>query len=136
MLCTFLSNNNNNNIININIASPYFGATFFIFFIYIIRVISPHFLPPQVKRIATCTASNRVAAEVVNNIADKLLTRRLSLKLNYRCPGVLLLLDCCFSSTVTSKVMSGRSVNLTTLFLGRLRPPKRLTITSCTYFRQ
>ena len=25
------------------------------------------------------------------------------------------------------KVMSGRSVNLTTLFLGRLRPPKRLT---------
>ena len=26
-----------------------------------------------------------------------------------------------------SKVMSGRSVNLTTLFLGRLRPPKRLT---------
>ena len=36
----------------------------------------------------------------------------------------------------TSKVMSGRSVNLTTLFLGRLRPPKRLTSTSCTYFRQ
>ena len=34
------------------------------------------------------------------------------------------------------KVMSGRSVNLTTLFLGRLRPPKRLTSTSCTYFRQ
>ena len=29
-----------------------------------------------------------------------------------------------------------RSVNLTTLFLGRLRPPKRLTSTSCTYFRQ
>ena len=28
------------------------------------------------------------------------------------------------------------SVNLTTLFLGRLRPPKRLTSTSCTYFRQ
>ena len=28
--------------------------------------------------------------------------------------------------------MSGRSVNLTTLFLGRLRPPKRLTSTSCT----
>ena len=26
--------------------------------------------------------------------------------------------------------------NLTTLFMGRLRPPKRLTITSCTYFRQ
>ena len=35
-----------------------------------------------------------------------------------------------------AKVMSGRSVNLTTLFLGRLRPPKRLTSTSCTYFRQ
>ena len=28
------------------------------------------------------------------------------------------------------------AVNLTTLFLGRLRPPKRLTSTSCTYFRQ
>ena len=33
-----------------------------------------------------------------------------------------------------AKVMSGRSVNLTTLFLGRLRPPKRLTSTSCTSF--
>ena len=33
-------------------------------------------------------------------------------------------------------VMSGRSVNLPTLFLGRLRPPKRLTSTLCTYFRQ
>ena len=32
--------------------------------------------------------------------------------------------------------MSGRPVNLTTLFLARLRPPKRLTSTSCTYFRQ
>ena len=30
----------------------------------------------------------------------------------------------------------GRSVNVTTLFLGRLRPPKRLTSTSCTYFHQ
>ena len=40
-------------------------------------------------------------------------------------------LDC-----FTSKVMWGQSVNLTTLFLGRLRPPKRLTSTSCTYFRQ
>ena len=30
---------------------------------------------------------------------------------------------CCFTSTVTSKVMSGWSVNLTTLFLGWLRPP-------------
>ena len=27
-------------------------------------------------------------------------------------------------------------LSLTTLFLGRLRPPKRLTSTSCTYFRQ
>ena len=36
----------------------------------------------------------------------------------------------------TSKVMSGRSVNLTTLFLGRLRPPKRLTSTSCIYLCQ
>ena len=33
-------------------------------------------------------------------------------------------------------VMSGRSVNLPTLFLGRLRPPKRLISTLCTYFRQ
>ena len=33
-------------------------------------------------------------------------------------------------------VMSGRSINLTTLFLGRLRPPKLLTSTKCTYFRQ
>ena len=32
--------------------------------------------------------------------------------------------------------MSGRSVNLTTPFLGRLRPPKRLTSTSCIYFHQ
>ena len=31
-------------------------------------------------------------------------------------------------------VKSGRSVNLTALFLGRLRPSKRLTSTSCTYF--
>ena len=37
---------------------------------------------------------------------------------------------------LTSKVMSGRSFNLITLFLGRLRPPKRLTSTSCTYFCQ
>ena len=32
--------------------------------------------------------------------------------------------------------MLRRSVNLSTLFLGRLRPPKRLTSTSCTYFPQ
>ena len=31
-------------------------------------------------------------------------------------------------------VMSGWSVNLTTLFVSRLRPPKRLASTSCTYF--
>ena len=30
--------------------------------------------------------------------------------------------------------MSRRSVNLTTLFLGRLRPPKRLTSISCMPF--
>ena len=33
-------------------------------------------------------------------------------------------------------VMSGRSVNSPTLFLDRLRPPKWLTSTLCTYFRQ
>ena len=33
-------------------------------------------------------------------------------------------------------VMSGRSVNLPTLFLDRLRPPKPLTSALCTYFRQ
>ena len=33
-------------------------------------------------------------------------------------------------------VMSERSVNLTTLFLGRPRPLKWLTSTKCTYFRQ
>ena len=33
-------------------------------------------------------------------------------------------------------VMSGQSVNLTTLFLGRFRPPKWLTTTLCTYFCQ
>ena len=48
---------------------------------------------------------------------------------------------CCCSIVVlrpryTSKVMSGRSVNLTTLFLGRLRPPNRLTTDLCIYFRQ
>ena len=32
--------------------------------------------------------------------------------------------------------MSGRSVSQTALFLGRLRPLKRLTSTKCTYFRQ
>ena len=31
-------------------------------------------------------------------------------------------------------VMSGLSVKLTRHFLGRIRPPKRLTSTSCTYF--
>ena len=36
----------------------------------------------------------------------------------------------------TSKAMSGWPDNLTTLFRGRLGPPKRLTSTSCTYFRQ
>ena len=44
---------------------------------------------------------------------------------------LLLLLFCCGSSMVNSYVMSGRSVNPSTLFLGRLRPPKRLTSTWC-----
>ena len=35
----------------------------------------------------------------------------------------------------TAMVMSGRSVNLTTLFLRRIRVPKRLTSTKCTNFR-
>ena len=33
-------------------------------------------------------------------------------------------------------VMSGLTLNLTTFFLGRLGPPKRLTSTKCTYFSQ
>ena len=33
-------------------------------------------------------------------------------------------------------VILGRSVDQTTLFLDRLRLPKRLTNSSCTYFRQ
>ena len=36
----------------------------------------------------------------------------------------------------TSEVISGWSVSLTTLFLGRLRPPKQFTSTLCTYFCQ
>ena len=44
------------------------------------------------------------------------------------------LLLCCFMSTVNSygHVGSGRSVNLTALFLGMLRLPERLTNTKCT----
>ena len=49
---------------------------------------------------------------------------------------VVVLLFYVHGKHLRSKVISGRSVNLTTLFLGRLRPPKRLTSTSCTYFRQ
>ena len=37
---------------------------------------------------------------------------------------------------VHGKQLLGQSVNLITPFLGRLRPPKRLTGTSCKYFRQ
>ena len=33
-------------------------------------------------------------------------------------------------------VMSGQSVKLAILFIGRLRPPKRLNSTKCTYFPQ
>ena len=36
----------------------------------------------------------------------------------------------------TAKVMLGRSVNLTTFFLSRLTPIKRLTSTQCTFFRK
>ena len=39
-------------------------------------------------------------------------------------------------NVVAYVVMSGRSVSLATLFLGRFRPPKRLTSTLCTHFRQ
>ena len=46
---------------------------------------------------------------------------------NGRCSGMLL---------VYLHSMSGQSVDLTTLFLGRLRPPKWLSSTLCTYFRQ
>ena len=49
---------------------------------------------------------------------------------------IIIKILCCIVVLRPSKVMSGRSVNLTTLFLGRLRPPKRLTSTSCTYFLQ
>ena len=45
---------------------------------------------------------------------------------------------CCvvvvFCPQQTSKVMSGLTVNLTTLFLSRFRPLKQLTNTLCTYF--
>ena len=51
-------------------------------------------------------------------------------------PGIVVVVLLFYVLRFTSKVMSGRSVNLTTLFVGRLRPPKRLTSTSCTYFRQ
>ena len=45
---------------------------------------------------------------------------------------------------IQTEILSQRAVkpkttnrpNLTTLFLGRLRPPKRLSSTSCTYFHQ
>ena len=46
------------------------------------------------------------------------------------CSKAVLLFCCCFvvlHPRLTSEVMSGRSVNLTTLFLRRLRPSKRLT---------
>ena len=38
--------------------------------------------------------------------------------------------------SLTSTINICGHVNLTTLFLSRLKPPKRLTSTSCTYFRQ
>ena len=53
----------------------------------------------------------------------------------------VILEDCCCCCVVvlhpweTATVILGLSVNLTTLFLGRLRPPKGLTSTLCTHFR-
>ena len=41
---------------------------------------------------------------------------------------------CCCVVLSTAMVMTGWSVNLTTLFLGRLRPTKRLTSTQWTFF--
>ena len=49
---------------------------------------------------------------------------------------LLLLSFCCLPSLVNSYIgMSGRSVNRSTLFLGWLRPPKRITSIKSTYFR-
>ena len=39
-------------------------------------------------------------------------------------------------SRQTAMVMIERSVNLTTLLLARLRPPRRLTSTMCPHFRK
>lgn len=49
---------------------------------------------------------------------------------------LLLLLHCCFTSTVNSYGHVGRSDNLTILILGRLRPPNLFTSTKIPYFRQ
>ena len=46
-----------------------------------------------------------------------------------------LCLFCCLTSQSTTMVMSRQSVNLTTRFLGRLRP-RQLTSTQCTFFCQ
>ena len=67
---------------------------------------------------------------LLKSYIDVLLQKKKKKKRNCCCCVVVL------RPRYTSKVMSGQSVNLTTLFLGRLRPPKRLTSTSCTYFRQ
>ena len=50
--------------------------------------------------------------------------------------GIMLFCFVVLRPLLTATVMSGRSVNLTTLFLGRLRPPKQLTSTLCIYFHQ
>ena len=52
----------------------------------------------------------------------------LKITVHFACP-VQTVKCCCFTSTVNSCVMSGRSFNLTALFLGRLIPSKRLTKT-------
>ena len=49
---------------------------------------------------------------------------------------VVLCCCCCFTPTVNSYGHVGWSIYLTTLFLGRIRPPKLLTSTKYTYFRQ
>ena len=61
---------------------------------------------------------------------DKMVSQSGSLQL------LLLLLCCCLTSTVNGKVISGRSFNLPTLFLGIRKPPKRLTSTKYTSFHQ
>ena len=50
---------------------------------------------------------------------------------SYMCLPIVVIVVVVLMFYVQGKYL--RSVNLTTLFLGMLRPPKRLTSTSCTY---